>query len=341
MVSAHRVTPTSGHEQMVVNSTRITDRHPPNLGGCRPHLKNVRTLPPTFGPTYRRRASLIFPPILILVIPCSLYASCLGPKRAPLPPQSARFRQASQPQRPPTNDKGATSQVQHRSQSQISPSLSNVLPLGPRDQRPTNANSVANNGPPSGPRYPPQNQNYARGEPESSRTMPPSHASGSNDRDRRGERRLSGTAYSHLLAPSESIMDIDVDDHPSTSRIPPSPSSRKPNDEPGLRIGSGMYADRETVTAGDALPRGPRAMAKPLVSTSGSGYTSHSTSPTTPFGYGPSAGGRPRDRSPPPHLQGRGNDGNGRREYEVDPYPPHPMDRGQVCIPFSAPISLR
>ncbi|KAF9455876.1 hypothetical protein BDZ94DRAFT_511820 [Collybia nuda] len=122
-------------------------------------------------------------------------------------------------------------------------------------------------------------------------------------------------------------MDVDVNDHPPTSRIPPSPSSRKPNDEAGPRAGSGMYADREGDPAGDAPPRGPRAMAKPSVSTPGSGYASHSISPTTPFGYGPNAGNRPRDRSPPLHIQGRPNDGNARREHEFDQYA-HPMERG-------------
>lgn len=133
------------------------------------------------------------------------------------------------------------------------------------------------------------------------RMMP---SSSNIDRDRRNDRRLSGTAY--VQAQSEVVMDVDVNDHPSTSsRIPPSPS-KNPEAQAGLRVGAGMYADRES-GVGDVLPRGPRAMAsKPPVQVSDGEFPPPSTlsSPTTPYVYGPNAGGRRRDHSPSPQQSG-------------------------------------
>lgn len=133
------------------------------------------------------------------------------------------------------------------------------------------------------------------------RMMP---SSSNIDRDRRNDRRLSGTAY--VQAQSEVVMDVDVNDHPSTSsRIPPSPS-KNPEAQAGLRVGAGMYADRES-GVGDVLPRGPRAMAsKPPVQVSDGEFPPPSTlsSPTTPYVYDPNAGGRRRDHSPSPQQSG-------------------------------------
>jgi hypothetical protein len=172
------------------------------------------------------------------------------------------------------------------------------------------------------------------------RMMPPSSGIDRDGSGRRSDRRSSGTPYAQSLPHSEIVVDVDIDDHPSTSsRIPPSPSMTS-EAQAGLRAGAGMYADREN-GVGDVLPRGPRAMASKPPPDGALPPPSASLSPTTPYAYVPSAGGRGRDRSPPPQQQGymndRGHDNSrhegtsGRRdERHNHGYPVQERGHGQV-----------
>jgi hypothetical protein len=176
--------------------------------------------------------------------------------------------------------------------------LTTAPPQGPRDHHQRSANSAL----PSRPRYPPQSQSR-----EIDMQRPVSGA----DRDgsgRRNDRRPSGVSYTQSLSQSEVVMEVDVNDHHSTSsRIPPSPLSRNPEAQAGLRAGAGMYADREG-GGNDAPPRGPRAMASKHMPDDGFPLPSAPLSPTPPYAHGTNAGGRGRDRSPPPHQLGHVNE---------------------------------
>jgi hypothetical protein len=121
------------------------------------------------------------------------------------------------------------------------------------------------------------------------------------DSGRRNDRRPSGASYAQSLSQSEVVMEVDINDHHSTSsRIPPSPSSRNSEAQAGLRVGAGMYADREG-GGDDVLPRGPRAMASKHIPDDGFPPSSAPLSPPTPYAHGPNVGSRGRDRSPLPH----------------------------------------
>ncbi|RDB30457.1 hypothetical protein Hypma_007227 [Hypsizygus marmoreus] len=210
-------------------------------------------------------------------------------KREPLPPQSARFREISGRPTPLPTDRGGPSQGQVRP-PQLSPSQTTAqLPLGPRDaQRSADSNNL-----PLGPRY------TGRG---AARVYPAVPTGGSIDREGPGgDRRPSELIHPPPQSLVESAMDIDI----PPSEITPSPRISSFEEFP--QSGPGMYADRELIGAGDILPRGPRAM-----SSKGPPRTA-STSPVASFGFGLTTGGRV-DRSPPPHLAGRANEGG--REYE-------------------------
>jgi len=250
--------------------------------------------------------------IPLVPFPCgSCTVRIVGRKRAPLPPQDIRFHEAVN--RPQQVSSDIDNAVPYRPPPppHLSPSQLNMaLPQGPRDphhQRPVNPNS---NSFPSGPRYPPQSQPR---EIDIQRMMPPSSGIDRDDSGRRHDRR-SRVAYAQSFPQSEVVMDVDVNELPSTSsRIAPSPSSRNTEAQAGLRVGAGMYADREG-GVGDVLPRGPRAMAsKPPVHIPGGGFPpplSASSSPTTPYVYGPDAdaGARGGDRSPPAQQLGSMNE---------------------------------
>ena len=113
----------------------------------------------------------------------------------------------------------------------------------------------------------------------------------SSDVDKRGERRASLALATH----NDMGLDMDVDNLPS-SRFPPSSK----NNDVAIRAGSGMYADRE----GSDLPIGPRAMTSKVSVSTSSSMISVASSPTTPFIHQGGAGGRTRERSPPPHMAG-------------------------------------
>jgi hypothetical protein len=122
-----------------------------------------------------------------------------------------------------------------------------------------------------------------------------------NSSGRQSDRLSFGSVYAQSLPHSEVTMNVDVNDHHSTSSRPPPSPSRNSDSQSGLRAGSGMYADRES----DVPPRGPRAMATKPPSHMSDGVSpipslGASLSPTTPYAYGPNAGSRGRDHSPPP-----------------------------------------
>ena len=267
------------------------------------------------SPVSEHQASRMYPPTpLFTHCQLSIFSYvCLpllsfvpvGRKRVPLPPQDIRFHEAViRPQQAsPDVDSVASHQYYRPPPPHLSPSQPAMAPQGPRDHHqrstPVNSSNV-----PSGPRYPPQLQ---RGETDMQRMVPPSSGT---DSGRRGDRRLSGTPYAQSLPHSEVVIDVDVNDRPSTSRIPPSPS-RNSEAQSGLRVGGGMYADRESGIS-DVLPRGPRAMAtkQPLYTPDGNflSQPSASLSPTTPYVHVPIMGGRGRDHSPPPQQLGYVND---------------------------------
>lgn len=168
-------------------------------------------------------------------------------------------------------------------------------PQGPRDHHQQRSAIASTNSLPAGPRYPLQSQ--PRGDTDTQRMMPPSSTTDRDSSGKQDDRLSFGSTYAQSLPHSEVMMDLDINDrHSTSSRLPPSPS-RNSDSQPGLRAGAGMYADRES----DVPPRGPRAMATKPTSYMPDGVSPiPSASPTTPYAYGPNAGSRGRDHSPPP-----------------------------------------
>ncbi|KAF9003341.1 hypothetical protein BDQ17DRAFT_499001 [Cyathus striatus] len=188
-------------------------------------------------------------------------------KRVPLPPQESSFEES----RKPTQGSG------YREGHRMSPSR--------HARRPSSIGAPDSGTPdlPSGPRIrpPPLDTSFDRGG-----NPLPGPLSASYDRGRRSkwnDRRVS-TNY-EPTSPADAAMDVDREQalH-SGSRYPPSPSVRNPE----MRNASGTYSSE----AADA-PRAPRAMNKP--------YAGPGPSGPPEYGLG---SGRPRERSPPPHLSG-------------------------------------
>ena len=214
------------------------------------------------------------------------------PKRAPLPPQSARFQESQKP---------SGRAVESR------------LPT----QQPRSTN-IVDSGVPPGPRQPSQHQPDLREANQSSEArgqrLPPSGPSGGQAGGRR--RHDSGFNSNHAV-------------RNAIESNPPRPSSIITNDVP-IRTSSGMYADKvennsNATSPADAAPRGPRAM-------SNKNGPPHGTSPKHSLntlmypqrGQDPQ-GGRARDRSPPPHLAG--NNGLQPREGAVSRFSQNDLSR--------------
>lgn len=224
---------------------------------------------------------------------CSLSHSLAVSKRAPLPPQSARFQESRKPSGRGADTRSST-------------------------QQPRSTN-VVDSGVPSGPRHSqhqpdPREANQppdARGQ-----RLPPSGPSAGPA----GGRRRHDPGFNHAARNA-----MDVDSAPN----PPKPPPIKINDVP-IRANSGMYADRVenisgTTSSTDAAPRGPRAMSNKNGPSHG---TSPAISPTTSM-YTQRGqdyqGGRMRERSPPPHLAGN----NGLLPREGPPSRSPQVDLGQ------------
>jgi hypothetical protein len=151
------------------------------------------------------------------------------------------------------------------------------------------------------------------------RMMPPSSGVDRESSDRRNDRRPSSTAYAQSLPQPEVVMDDINDPSSASSRIPLSPS-RNSEAQAELRVGAGMYADREG-EVGDVPPRGPRAMAssKPPVHIPDGGLPTPLNISLSPTTYGPNMGGRSGDHSPPAQQPSYTNErgagyGNSRHE---------------------------
>lgn len=341
---------TNAYALMIVTLTGIA-RPRPIPAGLRPFRKRhqdshlVRTLPPPLALDFHTDVlcySLPFSWCSWLMwtsdYPCPRTSYRVGRKRAPLPPQSARFREVATRPKPvlPIIDQSSS---QNHTTARLSPVQGTTsVPSGPRDQQQRSVNTSL----PSGPRHQTPSQPHGEIDGPRRERAPPSGPLNSNfDRDssrQRGDRRVSDTPYAQTqsLAPPDAAMDVDVDETPSfSSRTAALPAMRD-----NTNRGSGMYADKEASSSGGGLPKGPRAMAsKPSASSSVGAALSPvaSTSPTTPF----SVAGRIRDRSPPPHLGVRDGyrDRDARQDTSshwrdsqparlVDPFPP--MDRAQV-----------
>jgi len=212
-------------------------------------------------------------------------------KRTPLPPQSARFREASRRVVAPMPSPAV--------QPLLAPKDGGMVP------RATNADSNL----PSGPRNQPQiapSRDTSHSDLRNNPRLPPSGPSaGSTARFRRNDPPLNANQQPPVSR-DRSAMEIDS--------VPPvrSPPLRV-NDMP-IRANSGMYADRELQrveisTSTDTAPKGPRAMTNRMSVTSSASFAqSPSLSPSTPIYTQRHSGGQDRgtnralQRSPPPHV---------------------------------------